>query len=791
MTITVPDRGAAIEAEQKFFDDVVEERENKRGVRLSSASSTGDKKAAAALRRNGDGGTLGASDDAAAFARYDTKDGGCYYVGYGAVPSAGVYSWKARYILKLRTATHKQPGEVERRRRFETSKFNRIDAIDDTVFAELAERVAALEDGESFPPLIDAQLQDALNSDRSTEMRQIVETLQAAQSALIGADARQVLVVQGGPGTGKTAVALHRLSSILFNEPGLNAEDVLVVGPSATFTKYIGRVLPELGDESIRVVDLGHLIEGDYTVGLHDGTAAARLKGDLRMVDVLGRALANRVRVPGSELEFSVADVAWTITVAPEEIERLLTPLRELSYEAGRRTLRRILSDHVADKIRARFESERRLSGQEDLARRVSSRDLDAAVERCWPRMTAHGLLADLFGSLDRLVDAAGDDLSGTEVQMLRRASATKTSAQVWSAGDLFLLDEARALLGERPKQYGHIVVDEAQDLSPMQVRAIARRSRTGAMTIAGDIAQSTGLWARNSWEDLLDLIETDLPKTIASLEYGYRVPREVMEYAAQLLPWAAEGVQPPRSVRSVGAEPGVTELADGPSTYDPLLEVLLDFADDMFVGVVVPDTLRADIAAVFDDAGLPYTDADGGELGPSFNLVSPVGAKGLEFDTVVVVDPLSIAMSDPHGYRLLYIALTRTTRYLEILHPLGRLPEALGGDVPMDEPHATVDLKAGQAEGVAVLRELQDVTAHNLHGGVASTPEAAGGVDASPDGSATARKVARSLTPRQEAVVARTADEIVELLSETVPPVLWQEILERAGRSLSLDSDN
>jgi DNA helicase IV len=612
-----------------------------------------------------------------------------------------------------------------------------------------------------------------LNSERTPEMRQIVETIQAAQSALIGSDPDQVLVVQGGPGTGKTAVALHRLSAILYNEQSVSPSDVLVIGPNETFTRYIARVLPQLGDEDVEITDVNRMLGSRVVVSTRESSDAAKLKGDLRMVEVLRRGLADRVRVPQEPLAFSVIGVPWRARVEPELLRRLIDGQAAVLQNVGRNAFRERLKNAVVSQVRARMEGDR-LPVRGDLAMLLDATEIESAVDRIWPRLSPQAFLRELYGSLERLVNAAGSALTADEIGLLRRTAGPRVAEQLWSKEDLVLLDEVAHLMGERAARYSHTVVDEAQDLSPLQVRAIARRSGTGAMTLVGDIAQSTGHWARDSWDDILDLIETSLPKHVQHLEFGYRVPRSVMELASRLLPIAAPAIEAPRVVREVPNSVRVTEVGDADELAQRVVDLVREHSGyGRFVGVVCPDERRPEVAEAFRKSGLSWQDANKGSLGASINLVSPVASKGLEFDAVVIVDPQLIVEAGPEGFRMLYVAMTRTTKYLDIVHPEGALPAPLRDDDGIGAP--TVDAHP--------FYESADM------GATTATRPAPRGEHADRRGPSGGRATGlRDFTPRQQKVIDREAEDLIGSLEETVPPALWCAVLARAMDMLERD---
>jgi DNA helicase IV len=272
----------------------------------------------------------------------------------------------------------------------------------------------------------------------------------------------------------------------------------------------------------------------------------------------------------------------------------------------------------------------------------------------------------------------------------LARRGADRVSEEVWSVADLPLLDELEHLINGPPRRYAHVVVDEAQDLSPMQLRSVARRCGTGSLTIVGDLAQSTGPWSRDTWDEVAAYLPGTYPVGLAPLRYGYRVPRQVYELAARLLPVAAPSVVPPEVVRDGPAEPGIHRVGRAVRAARVAQLAIRYAADGQFVGVVCPPRCRRETEVALAAVGAQWSDAERGELGASINLVSPQDAKGLEFDAVIVVEPEQIVADDERGHRMLYVALTRTTRYLDIV--------CVGEPVPLFTPERpeTVNVTQG-----------------------------------------------------------------------------------------------
>ncbi|GGL88178.1 HelD family protein [Micromonospora yangpuensis] len=649
-------READIASEQAYFDAAAKHRDRRRDDLRQLPSAAAHTGAAAHLRRYAETArrALGSAGEAVAFGRVDAETGETRYVGRHLIRDADggvlVVNWHAPAAAGWFEATPDNPAGVRRKRAF-TCTGNTIEDITDTIMAEIAEAV-------------DAQLLAELTRGRTGSMRDIVATIQAAQFALIRAPRDQVLVIEGGPGTGKSAVALHRVSWLLFqHRADMAAADVLVVGPHPTFVRYIGQVLPALGDEGVELRDVGRLAP-DVPRGRTERDAVARIKGAARMAGLLARALDARIGAPDPAERLLVG--GRFVTLPGVEVAEALAAARAAALPyAGRRQL---LRDRLAALVAAR-------TG-------VDPAGADAVgnlVERLWPQQNPTGFLRDLLGSTARLRAAAADEFTSAEVAALHRRGADRLSRETWSAADLSLLDELAYLIDGPGRRYAHVVVDEAQDLSPMQLRAVARRSATGSLTVVGDLAQSTGSWARDSWDEVLAHLPTGHPARITPLRYGYRVPRQAYATAVPLLSVAAPGTAPVEVVRDGPAETGVhrvglAELAGRAVT------VAREHAEaGRFVGVVCPPRQRRPVEAALAANGMTWSSADRGELGGAVNLISPQEAKGLEFDAVVVVEPEEIVASDERGHRLLYVALTRTTGYLDIV--------CTGDPVPLDAP--------------------------------------------------------------------------------------------------------
>ena len=477
--MTAPSHSAV---DQRHFDVAWEARErSRRQLGQAHLATGGNDRTASLIRKDAQRmiDQLGGPDEAVANGRIDSSDGETLYIGKRGITDDNgdllVINWQRPAAAPFYRASHVDPMGLALKRSFSTDK-NVIVDFDDVVFADLAARVGELTEQQRIG--IDDQLLRDLEADRTDEMRDIVSTIHASQHGLITEPLDRLLVVQGGPGTGKTAVALHRASWLLYNyRDTLQASDVLVVGPSKAFAAYIRRVLPGLGDQDVQHTHVRSLgpRESDARP---EAFEIAKLKGESRMATLLRRALRNRVRLSDSDSMLTVGTGGGAVVIVRDDVEAAIdqyagpcrrTPWVEPPCASG--WPRASARAHVSADATA----------------------VDAALERIWPQLTAQAFLQDLLGSRNRLAEAAGDDFTAGDVGRLYRQSADRLADERWSDSDVALLDEADFLIQGSPHTYGHIVLDEAQDLSAMQLRSIRRRSASGSYTIVGDIAQSTG----------------------------------------------------------------------------------------------------------------------------------------------------------------------------------------------------------------------------------------------------------------------------------------------------------
>jgi DNA helicase IV len=633
-------------------------------------------------------------DRSLCFGRIDQSEaagGGSFHIGRVAVSDADqeplIVDWRAPVAEAFYRATGRDPQGLVRRRHF-ACRGQQLLGIEDEFFGEAAGSAAVTVGGRQLTG--QGALISALEEARTGRLTDIVGTIQAEQDEIIRARLPGVLVVQGGPGTGKTVVALHRAAYLLYSHRfPLEGQGVLVVGPNRLFLGYIEQVLPSLGEAGVELAVLADLVGGGVRVQGRDESRAARRKGDLAMVHVVRRAVSDRQRPLSRPLRVGMGVRVLRLSV--EQSERIVADARRRyrTHNGARRFVSQSLFEALAA---SHPDAPDPATVREQVA---ASAEVREALAWMWPTLTPAQLLHDLYGSRALLRSAGGRHLDAADIEALRRPWRPDRdgSRVVWTVDDVPLLDEARELLGFRSgrkhrddfRTYGHIVVDEAQDLSPMQLRMLTRRSLNGSMTVVGDIAQSTGAWAHANWEEILEHLPDRRPTRRAELTVGYRIPGPSMALAARVLRQAAPDLSPPVSVRTTGTPPRI-EPAGPAGLAARVVEVALEERDEIGSGnvaVIVPASFQQQVVEAFDAAGVDFGQAQRDGLDHTVTIV-PVGVvKGLEVDAAVVVEPAAIMAEEAQGARALYVALTRATRRLALVHqrPLpGVLADA---DVP------------------------------------------------------------------------------------------------------------
>ncbi|GAA4692712.1 HelD family protein [Phytohabitans rumicis] len=512
-------------------------------------------------------------------------------------------------------------------------------------------------------------------------MRDIVATIQPEQDELVRAELGDSICVQGAPGTGKTAVGLHRAAYLLYvHRERLRRSGVLIIGPNRAFLSYISAVLPALGEVEVAQTTVDELIAAVAVRGT-DAPEVAALKHDGRMATVLHRALWGNVRKPDAPIVVSDGSYRWRI--AEEPLRRVVDEARRegLPYGTGRERVRA----RVVGLLQRQSEARRGDSPGDPWLRRMGrAKPVTDFLDAVWPAVTAEGLVFGLFSGADTLGRAAGDLLTEAERErLLWTKPARSAKATRWSAADAVLIDEAAGLI-ERPSGFGHVVVDEAQDLSPMQCRAIARRSEHGSITLLGDLAQGTAPWAATDWaESLRHLGKPDTP--VVPLTMGFRVPAAVVELANRLLPALAVDVPEARSLRHDG-ELTVREAPDVDAAA--VGEVRAALAHEGSIAVIAADAATERLHAALAAAGVPAAGVD--DQTARVAVVPASLVKGLEYDHVVVVEPAQIVAAEPRGLHRLYVVLTRAVSRLAIVHATP-LPAPLSPFSPVDQGQTVV----------------------------------------------------------------------------------------------------
>jgi DNA helicase IV len=655
---------------------------------------------------------LDVADGGLCFGRLDSVTGDRSYIGrIGILDEDNDYEpllldWRAPAARAFYVATAATPEDMRLRRQFHTRGRRIIDFTD-----EVLGRPTGDERG-------DAALLAAINAPRGEGMRDIVATIQAEQDEIIRHDHPGVMVIEGGPGTGKTVVALHRVAYLLYTQrKRMERHGVLVIGPNPAFLDHIGRVLPSLGESDVVFMTTGDLVPGLH-VTEEDSDEAARVKGSLKMLDVLAAALADRQRLPADPFPIELSDVtvridAETVEWAREEARTSDKPHNEarevfteiITYVLTERAIARIGKGWLTRKDRDAWE-QLRTNLIDELADNAA---FTAALDELWPKLTPQALLTELYSSPERLRAANADDvlyradgdawtvsdvplldelvdLLGRDKTADEAAARERNAEAAYAAGVLDLLvsredlmDDEDHLLAQdliyaedlaerfverdtrelveraaadRDWTYGHVVVDEAQELSEMDWRVLMRRCPNRSFTVVGDLAQRRSAAGATSWDRML---EPYVPGRwlYRTLSVNYRTPAEIMAVAAALLAEFAPDIRPPDSVRASGVTPWSRHVTD-----DELPTAILDF--------VVDEAQREGTSVVIGPPDVP-------------GAVLPSETKGLEFDAVLVVDPDRILAAGPRGAAELYVALTRATQRLGVLHR-GPLPAALSG---------------------------------------------------------------------------------------------------------------
>ncbi|WP_229071760.1 AAA family ATPase [Actinoplanes sp. DH11] len=594
------------------------------------------------------------------FGRLDIEES-AYHVGRRHVTDdAGepmVLDWRAPLSRSFYRASVRDPQGVATRRRFGFVR-GELTSFED-------EHLDRGEELGTSSRILTAEIERP----RVGPMRDIVATIQPEQDELVRADLGDSICVQGAPGTGKTAVGLHRAAFLLYlHRERLRRSGVLIVGPNTAFLSYISAVLPTLGEVEVQQSTLEELI-GRVPVRAADTPAAMLIKHDVRMAEVLRRTLWAGLRKPTEPVMVSDGSYRWRIDVEP--LRRIVDEARRegLPYGVGRERVRA----RVVGLLQRQSEYRTGNSPNESWLRRMSRiAPVTAFLESAWPAVTPESLVVGVLTD----PSTAGDLLTADEQETIRWVKPPRTvKSAKFSVADLLLLDEAAGLL-DRENSFGHVVVDEAQDLSPMQARAIARRSEHGSITLLGDLAQGTAPWAATDWRDVLrHLGKPDAP--VVPLTVGFRVPAAVVALANRLLPALGVNVPEAVSLRRDGnlvvvPVPDPAELA-----ARTLAEVTTTLAQEGSVAVIAADSAVDELRTHLTAAGIEHASADDTGTEARVAVVPATLVKGLEYDHVVVHEPADIVAAEPKGLNRLYVVLTRAVTTLAVIHSKP-LPSAL-----------------------------------------------------------------------------------------------------------------
>ncbi|MFF5800676.1 HelD family protein [Streptomyces albogriseolus] len=589
--------------------------------------------------------------------RAEGAQGERFYIGRRHVHDADgdpmVIDWRAPVSQPFYRASKKDPMDVGLRRRFGYTGGD-LTAYEDEHLSDPAEAATTSK-----------LLQQEIERPRVGPMRDIVATIQPEQDEIVRSGLSGSVCVQGGPGTGKTAVGLHRVAYLLYaHRERLARTGTLVVGPNRSFLHYIEQVLPALGELAVAQATVDDLVAHVEVRGNDDATAAT-VKGDARMAEVLRRALYSHVTMPTEPVVVVRGSRRWRVPAY--ELEELVGQLldRDIRYGAAREALpQRIAHAVLVQMERAGEAPDDRV--QDAVARNAA---VKAAVKAVWPAVDPAKLVLRLLSDAEFLAEHAEGLLDEQEQKAILWAKpARSVKSAKWSAADTVLIDEAADLIRRTPS-LGHVVLDEAQDLSPMQYRAVGRRCTTGSATVLGDLAQGTTPWATRSWEEALSHLGKP-DAVVEELTAGFRVPTDVITYASRLLPHIAPGLTPVASIRE---NPGFFEVrrSSGPADVIAACRELL--TREGSVGLIAADPRIPELTDALASAGLPHV-APGEETTEStrLTLVPASLAKGLEYDYVLLDEPQAVVDAEPDertGLRRLYVTLTRAVSGLIITH--------------------------------------------------------------------------------------------------------------------------
>ncbi|MFJ3194744.1 HelD family protein [Streptomyces griseoviridis] len=602
--------------------------------------------------------------------RAEGAEGERFYIGRRHVHDSDgdpmVIDWRAPVSQPFYRASKKDPLDVGLRRRFGYTGGD-LTAYEDEHLSDPAEaaRTSKL-------------LQREIERPRVGPMRDIVATIQPEQDEIVRSGLGGTVCVQGGPGTGKTAVGLHRVAYLLYaHRERLARTGTLVIGPNRSFLHYIEQVLPALGELAVQQATVDDLVGHVEVTGTDDAPAAV-IKGDARMAEVLRRAVYSHVTLPTEPVMVVRGSRRWRVPA--HELETIVKELldRGIRYGAAREALPQRIAHAVL------VQMERSGEAPDDRVQDAVARNtaVKAAVKQIWPPVDPARLVLRLLTDADFLAEHADGILTEEERGTVLRAKPVRSVRSAkWSAAEAVLIDETTDIV-QRTHSLGHVVLDEAQDLSPMQYRAVGRRCTTGSATVLGDLAQGTTPWATRSWDEALaHLGKAD--GVIEELTAGFRVPTDVITYASRLLPHIAPGLTPVASVRE---NPGFFAVRAVTGTVEVVAACRELLANEGSTGLIAADARVPDLERALAEAGIGHL-APGEETTADtrLTLVPASLAKGLEYDYVVLDEPRAVVDAEPDertGLRRLYVSLTRAVSGLIVTHSTP-LPDQLAPEEP------------------------------------------------------------------------------------------------------------
>ncbi|WP_427920871.1 HelD family protein [Streptomyces sp. cg40] len=564
-----------------------------------------------------------------------------------------VIDWRAPVSQPFYRASKKDPQDISLRRRFGYTGGD-LTAYEDEHLMDPAEAAATSK-----------LLQQEIERPRVGPMRDIVATIQPEQDEIVRSGLGGTVCVQGGPGTGKTAVGLHRVAYLLYaHRERLARTGTLVIGPNRSFLHYIEQVLPALGELTVRQGTVDDLVAHVEVRGTDEAPAAV-VKGDARMAEVLRRAVYSHVSIPAEPVMVVRGSRRWRVPAY--ELEAIVRELldRDIRYGAAREALPQRIAHAVL------VQMERSGEAPDDRVQDAVARNaaVKAAVKAVWPPVEPEKLVLRLLTDAEFLAVHADGILDEDEQKTILWSKPVRSvKAAKWAAADAVLIDEATDIV-QRTHSLGHVVLDEAQDLSPMQYRAVGRRCTTGSATVLGDLAQGTTPWATRSWDEALaHLGKSD--GVIEELTAGFRVPTDVITYASRLLPHIAPGLTPVASVRE---NPGFFDLRETAGTAEVVAACEELLRNEGSTGLIAADARVSELAEALTAAGIGYIDpGEETTADTRLTLVPASLAKGLEYDYVVLDEPQAVVDGEPDertGLRRLYVALTRAVSGLIVTH--------------------------------------------------------------------------------------------------------------------------